>query len=124
MDRRRSLVLLAAAPATLVACGASTAMQFNDIASAVRAVQALVPAGRTHADDNAGWTLPQVLNHLAQSIEYSISGFPALKPAWFQATLGRTAFAVFDARGRMSHSLRAPIPGAPALVATDPLPPA
>jgi hypothetical protein len=65
------------------------------------------------------WSLPQVLEHCAQSIEYSLSGFPQDRPGWFQDSLGALAFAAFDRRGRMSHSLIEPIPGAPALVAGD-----
>jgi len=67
------------------------------------------------------WTLPQMLQHTAQSIEFSIHGFPALKPAWFRSTLGPAAFGVFNARGAMSHALDEPIPGAPALDATQSL---
>ena len=37
------------------------------------------------------------------------------KSAVFRATVGAAAFAVFDARGSMSHALDEPIPGAPAL---------
>lgn len=66
----------------------------------------------------SAWSLPQMLQHVAQSIEFSIRGFPELKPAWFRATLGATAFAFFNARGAMSHTLDEPIPGAPALDAT------
>jgi hypothetical protein len=61
------------------------------------------------------WNLSQVLQHLAQSIEFSMQGFPALKGAWFRSTVGSAAFAVFNARGAMSHDLAEPIPGAPAL---------
>lgn len=61
------------------------------------------------------WNLSQVLQHLAQSIEFSMQGFPALKGAWFRSTVGSAAFAVFNARGAMSHDLTEPIPGAPAL---------
>ncbi len=61
------------------------------------------------------WSLAQLLQHLAQSIEYSVRGFPELKPAWFRATAGQAAWAFFDARGSMSHALDEPIPGAPAL---------
>ena len=61
------------------------------------------------------WNLSQVLQHLAQSIEFSMQGFPALKGAWFRSTVGSAAFAVFNARGAMSHDLSEPIPGAPAL---------
>ena len=53
-----------------------------------------------------------------------MAGFPELKPAWFRATLGAAAFAFFDARGRMSHGLSEPIPGAPAIADGQPLPPA
>lgn len=61
------------------------------------------------------WDVPHVLHHFAQSIEYSMSGFPQPKPAWFRATLGPAAFAVFSWRARMHHALDAPIPGAPAI---------
>jgi hypothetical protein len=56
-----------------------------------------------------------VFEHLAQSIEMSLDGFPQPKPAWFQATVGSAAFAFFGLRGRMSHGLTEPIPGAPEL---------
>jgi hypothetical protein len=62
-----------------------------------------------------GWTLNAVLEHLAQSIEMSMDGFPEPKSAFFQATAGSAAFAIFKMRGRMSHGLSEPIPGAPAL---------
>jgi hypothetical protein len=61
------------------------------------------------------WSLGQVLVHAAQSIEYSMDGYPQLKPGWFRHTVGPAALAVFKARGRMSHSLSEPIPGAPSL---------
>jgi hypothetical protein len=67
------------------------------------------------------WNLSQVLQHLAQSIEFSMQGFPVLKGAWFRASLGSAAFAVFNARGKMSHSLDEPIPGASALDAAQTL---
>ncbi|MGQ0801570.1 MAG: DUF1569 domain-containing protein [Pseudomarimonas sp.] len=64
---------------------------------------------------DSGWPIAQVLAHCAQSIEYSLHGFPALKPAWFRSTVGPAAFAAFDVRGAMHHSLVEPIPGAPVL---------
>ncbi len=63
------------------------------------------------------WPLGAVLEHLAQSIEMSMDGFPQAKSALFQGTAGGAAFAFFKWRGRMSHGLAEPIPGAPALVA-------
>ena len=61
------------------------------------------------------WPLPAVLVHLAQIVEMSVEGFPLAKGALFQNTVGRAAFGVFRWRGRMSHGLAQPIPGAPAL---------
>lgn len=66
----------------------------------------------------SGWPLAQVLAHCAQSIEFSLTGFPALKPAWFRASVGPVAFSVFDVMGAMRHSLTEPIPGAPDLANT------
>ncbi len=62
------------------------------------------------------WPLSAVLEHLSQSIEMSMDGFPQPKSALFQNTLGTAAFTVFKWRGQMSHSLSEPIPGAPVLV--------
>ena len=63
-----------------------------------------------------GWSPSEVLNHCAQSIDYSIDGYPELKPAWFRHSLGPAAFAVFSARGAMRHPLDEAIPGAAALI--------
>ena len=59
-----------------------------------------------------GWSPSEVFNHCAQSIDYSIDGYPELKPAWFRHTVGPTAFAVFSSRGAMRHPLDEAIPGA------------
>ena len=61
------------------------------------------------------WTLGQVLAHCAQSIEYSLTGYPQLKPAWFRSTVGRLVKGRFLKRGAMSHDLEAAVAGAPAL---------
>jgi hypothetical protein len=63
------------------------------------------------------WPLGAVLEHLAQSIEMSMDGYPQPRSALFQGTAGSAAFAWFKWRGRMSHGLAEPIPGAPALAA-------
>ncbi|TAG27507.1 MAG: DUF1569 domain-containing protein [Burkholderiales bacterium] len=64
---------------------------------------------------SGAWPLSAVLEHLSQSIEMSMDGFPQPKSALFQNTLGTAAFTVFKLRGKMSHSLAEPIPGAPEL---------
>ncbi|RTL16388.1 MAG: DUF1569 domain-containing protein [Burkholderiales bacterium] len=120
MNRRRllqhSTVLLAAAP--LAGCTGQL-QTFAGWPQARQAVQDLLLAEKVVASNP--WNLSQVLQHLAQSIEFSMQGFPVLKGAWFRATLGAAAFGVFNARGAMSHSLDEPIPGAPALDASQAL---
>ncbi|PTU75106.1 DUF1569 domain-containing protein [Pseudomonas mangrovi] len=63
-----------------------------------------------------GWSPTGVFNHCAQSVEYSLEGYPQLKPGWFRLSLGPAAFAVFGLRGAMRHSLDEPIPGAASLI--------
>lgn len=62
------------------------------------------------------WTPAQVFTHLAQSIEYSMSGYPVHKPKAFKNSIGSLAFKAFAARGEMSHNLDEPIPGADRLL--------
>jgi Protein of unknown function (DUF1569) len=60
-------------------------------------------------------SLPWALLHCAQSIEYSIDGYPKLKPAFIRATVGRLVKRRFLSRGRMNHDITAPVLGAPEL---------
>lgn len=66
---------------------------------------------------SGAWPVGAVLEHLAQSIEMSMDGYPQPRGELFQRTAGTAAFAYFKWRGEMSHGLAEPIPGAPALVA-------
>lgn len=120
MDRRRALktstVLLAASP--LAACTGEL-QTFVSWKQAQEAVLDLLFREKVVVDNP--WNLSQVLQHLAQSIEFSMQGFPVLKGAWFRSSIGSAAFAVFNARGAMSHDLAEPIPGAPALDAAQTL---
>jgi hypothetical protein len=60
-----------------------------------------------------GWSLPQALSHCAQSIEFSMVGFPRLRGRIFQNVLGRAIKRRFLRRGVMLHNRAASIPGAP-----------
>lgn len=73
-----------------------------------------------HPEPSAGWPWARVLEHCAQSIEYSIDGFPRLKPGFIRATVGRIVARRFLSRGALSHDLQAEIPGASALAEDDP----
>lgn len=113
--RRRGFVIVAALP--LAACSVAEVRTFPTLEAARTAIASLGARDRT----DGAWPLPKVLHHLAQSIEYSIDGYPELKSALFRSAIGSVAFAVFEARGKMGHSLVEPIPGAPALDEAAPL---
>jgi|GEM_PF-6491930 len=73
---------------------------FSDVHSAVRTLERLRLAPlRTLS----GWDLAHVLLHVAQSVDCSIDGFPQVKPAWFRATMGSAAFALFSVRGMLGY---------------------
>ncbi|MEL7034258.1 MAG: DUF1569 domain-containing protein [Cyanobacteria bacterium J06592_8] len=61
------------------------------------------------------WTPYQIFIHCAQSIEYSMLGYPEQRPEIFQNTIGKLAFSIFSFVGHMIHPLDEPIPGAPTL---------
>lgn len=124
--RRIGLVVgVGALAAPMVVSAVSPAALGSErFASIDAALQTLAQLRTTPPRMTGAWDLPQVLHHAAQSIEYSISGFPAPKPAWFRATVGSYAFALFNAGGQMTHSLHEPIPGAPDIAPGQPLAPA
>ena len=121
MKRRAFLVTAGISGAGLAAAGCSGPVEGDRklvLASFAEALPELerlaaLPALRQAAQ----WSWAQTLNHCAQSIEFSMAGFPAPKSSFFQHTAGAAAFSLFAARGRMSHDLSEPIPGAPALPA-------
>ncbi|HYF42662.1 MAG TPA: DUF1569 domain-containing protein [Ramlibacter sp.] len=79
----------------------------------LRWLDRLHQAARVQA--TGAWPLAAVLEHLAQSIEMSMDGYPQHRSELFQKTAGNAAFAFFKMRGQMSHGLAEPIPGAPSL---------
>lgn len=68
----------------------------------------LDPAGLTSAGD---WQAARIFDHLAQGVEFSLTGYPQLRGPLFRHTVGRVAFRVFRARGKMRHGLNEVIPG-------------
>jgi hypothetical protein len=85
-----------------------------------RGVLALALEQAEKCDFNAkesatGWSLPQALAHCAQSIEFSITGFPRSRSRIFQRVFGRAFKRRFLRRGVMLHNRAASIPGAPSV---------
>jgi Protein of unknown function (DUF1569) len=118
-DLERRAVMLAAAGSAafgLAACSETPAMKLESFVQAMTFVEHLKKEKVTLPGD---WSAAQVLEHAAQSIEYSLTGYPQAKSRLFQSTAGAGAFAYFKAKGAMSHALTEAIPGAPALVSSD-----
>ena len=61
------------------------------------------------------YTFSQTVQHAAQSIGYSMTGYPRLAPVSLRVTVGRTVKHLFLRRGAMRHNLSAPVSGAPDL---------
>ncbi len=61
------------------------------------------------------------LAHCAQSIEFSITGFPQQRAWLIRAVIGPRVLKKFLKQGFMSHDLSAPILGAPEISATTTL---
>lgn len=59
------------------------------------------------------WSTAQICEHMAASIEHSMSGYPVMRNVIIRATIGRIVLGRFLARGAMSHDRNAPIPGLP-----------
>lgn len=114
---RRQVLYVSLAGLSATGCGGGSTsdrgLRFGSLAQASAELTALASAKQRVAA--TGWNWAQTLHHCAQSIEYSMSGFPESKSRIFQATAGSVAFALFEFRGRMTHDLMEPIPGAPAL---------
>jgi Protein of unknown function (DUF1569) len=115
MDTQRRQIILASALATLGVHG-SVRADMPKVQSLDDALRWLDTIEKSSSVKTTGaWPMVAVLEHLSQSIEMSVNGFPEPKSALFQSTVGAAAFAVFRWRGRMSHTLSDPIPGAQAL---------
>jgi len=97
----------------MLASAADRQLQLPSLAAAEQELVRLASARERVSGEP--WSWGQTLVHLAQSIDYSMAGFPQPNSWLFQHTAGPAAFAFFSWRGRMSHDLTAPIPGAPAI---------
>ena len=117
---RRQFVRLSAA--SVVAASAAPWVRAEPMAKVADlriddALQTLSVLEQGGVTKQGAWNLFQVYTHLAQSVEYSMTGYPEQKSWLFKSTVGSLAFAVFAGKGSMNHGLDEPIPGAPALEA-------
>lgn len=94
----------------------------KDIPSIEQMLQHLAWLRSQNLKSTGVWSAGQIFHHVAQSIEYSMTGYPEHKSEFFKQTVGPAAFAIFAAKGQMHHNLSEAIPGAPSLQQGDDVP--
>ena len=121
LQRRRffqTSLVLGAIP--LFGCGPQLRdLRLPQLSAALEEMQRLGQAPELQS--STAWSWSKTLVHLAQSIEYSMTGYPEPKSMLFQQALGKPAFAWFRWRGQMQHSLTEPIPGSAEIEDQPPL---
>jgi hypothetical protein len=84
--------------------------RFTEVQAALDALaRAVDPAAR----GTGRFTLAQAVEHCAQSVECSMTGYPELRSGFFRATIGPLVKRKFLRAGSMSHDTSAGIAGAP-----------
>ncbi len=99
-------------------------MTSSTLADLTERLAELIVDGRPETEvlaPDSPWNLSQTIQHCAQTVRYSVSGYPRLKPALFRATVGALAKRVFLLRGATKHPLAAEIDGAPPLASDLPV---
>jgi hypothetical protein len=116
MNRRKFLNV---STASIVGLGLTSGLVWHLIPSASeqlnisKTLEKLARIEKSIPDMTGQWNLATTLMHCAQSVDYSIDGYPEHKSDLFKATAGAFAFSAFKAKGQMTHNLSEAIPGAP-----------
>ena len=61
------------------------------------------------------WSSYEIFVHCAKTIDYSMIGYPSLKPAIVRNTVGKLVIRKFLRQGNMKHNLYADVPGSPVI---------
>ena len=87
--------------------------------SIVSTIDKLLASNHLNALEKTGqWSAYQVFVHCAQSVDYSMTGYPIHHSALFKKSVGKMAFSAFKAKRKMSHNLAEVIPGAEFIAST------
>ena len=113
MQRRRALTLLSLGGVGILAGGLRwLALPKDHPELAIdAAIAQLDELDLSDLETTGAWDLGRTFEHLAQSVEFSVTGYPEARSPLFRNTVGRLAYNVFQTRGAMQHQLDAPIPG-------------
>ena len=113
MNRRSAIKYLGLGGSAIILGGGlwltrSTDNSDLNIASTLERLRTLNPEA---IEKEGAWEIARTFEHLAQSIEFSMKGFPEMKSTVFRSTIGQLAFAAFNSAGKMTHGLDEVIPG-------------
>jgi hypothetical protein len=120
--KRRRFLKSAVSSGVVIAIGGLTWFSISPSQDALT-INAILPKIEILTNGNyqtsGNWDLHQIFNHCAQSIEYSMIGYPEHQSELFKSTVGKLAFTAFLSKGKMTHGLSEPIPGAETIVKSN-----
>ncbi|WP_141733911.1 DUF1569 domain-containing protein [Oligoflexus tunisiensis] len=71
--------------------------------------------GSADLRNNGKQTVHQVIRHCIQGVHCALEGYPEVKAAWFQNSIGKAVFHIFTMLDTMKHDRNDPtVPGMPA----------
>jgi hypothetical protein len=119
MERRQFIKTSLVSGVAFISIGAGSFMLIEETSKDDLTIKAALKKLDALLNDNVislgEWEPAQIFTHCAQSVEYSMSKFPEHKSKFFKRTIGKLAFSAFSSKGKMTHGLNEPIPGAPEL---------
>ncbi|MEM7183207.1 MAG: DUF1569 domain-containing protein [Spirochaetota bacterium] len=119
---KTSLLVLGSTAFMNASCSSTEVKQVRKVRlqSLEETLTALQPFAKDTKYKLAGnWSLNEVFEHCAQSVEYSMTGFPENRSVVIRQTIGKLVKSKFLGQGYMSHNLNDPILGAPALTPAE-----
>ncbi|PCJ32887.1 MAG: hypothetical protein COA99_16185 [Moraxellaceae bacterium] len=115
------VAVTAAVGTSLTGCGAAEGRQltFSTIDEVLSELD-LMEANVDTVIMDQPYSLYKALTHMAQSLEYSMTGYPKLDSPVVRS-VKKIGFLAFKSQGYMTHDLAAPVPDAPAISDEGPL---
>jgi hypothetical protein len=77
--------------------------------------KALLSLNEKEVLDLKEWSAYHIFVHCSKTIEYSMTGYPKMKPVIIRGTVGKLAINKFLKQGYMNHNLKADVPGSPVI---------
>lgn len=119
MNRRKFITLTGLGGVSVGLLGTSIAWvsiePSTEVLTSQKTLMFLDKLASQRIDSNGEWSPYKVLTHCAQSVDYSMDGYPEHKSDIFKNTIGKVAFAAFSHKRQMTHDLAEAIPSAPVI---------